>query len=74
VNSIISGENSIGQDSSYVVATIHQEKEYLIYIVFVLDSNNNIHKVIVYSGNEVISTKEISIMDISMHDKPIDTL
>jgi hypothetical protein len=43
-------------------------------MVFVLDSNNNIHKVIVYSGNEVISTKEISIMDISMHDKPIDTL
>lgn len=73
MNSIISGENSIGQDSSDVVATIHQEKEYLIYIVFILDSNNNIHKVIVYSGNEVISTKEISIMDISMHDKPIDT-
>ena len=73
MNSIISGENSISQDSSDIVATI-QEKEYLIYIVFVLDSNNNIHKVIVYSGNEVISTKEISIMDISMHDKPIDTL
>jgi hypothetical protein len=51
--------NAISQDVSAVKTTIRQEKEYLIYMVSVLDANNNIHKLIVYWKQTVINQTDI---------------
>ena len=53
-----------GSNSSAVAAFIHPEGGFLVYDVFVLDSSNNIHKVIVDPGNgKVLSNQRMSIMD-----------
>ena len=53
-----------GSNSSAVAAFIHPEGGFLVYDVFVLDSSNNIHRVIVDPGNgKVLSTQRMSIMD-----------
>jgi hypothetical protein len=53
-----------GPNSSAVAAFIHPENGFLVYDVLVLDSNNNIHKVIVDPGNgRVLSNQQMSMMD-----------
>ena len=53
-----------GSNSSAVAAFIHPENGFLVYNVFVLDSSNNIHKVIVDPGNgKVLSNQRMSMMD-----------
>ena len=53
-----------GSNSSAVAAFIHPENGFLVYNVFVLDSSNNIHKVIVDPGNgKVLSNQRMSVMD-----------
>jgi uncharacterized membrane protein YkoI len=53
-----------GSNSSAVAAFIHPERGFLVYNVFVLDSNNNIHRVIVDPGNgTVLSNRVMSLMD-----------
>jgi hypothetical protein len=53
-----------GSNSSAVAAFIHPERGFLVYDVFVLDSSNNIHRVIVDPGNgKVLSNQPMSWMD-----------
>lgn len=53
-----------GSNSSAVAAFIHPERGFLVYIVYVLDPNNNIHKVIIDPGNgKVLSNQLMSFMD-----------
>ena len=53
-----------GSNSSAVAAFIHPENGFLVYDVFVLDSSNTIHKVIVDPGNgRVLSNQPMSLMD-----------
>ncbi len=53
-----------GSNSSAVAAFIHPERGFLVYDVFVLDSSNNIHRVIVDPGNgRVLSNQQMSMMD-----------
>jgi|SRR5215212_1762985 len=53
-----------GSNSSAVAAFIHPENGFLVYDVFVIDSSNNIHKVIVDPGNgRVLSNQRMSMMD-----------
>jgi hypothetical protein len=53
-----------GSNSSAVAAFIHPENGFLVYDVFVLDSSNNIHRVIVDPGNgRVLSNQRMSMMD-----------
>jgi hypothetical protein len=53
-----------GTNSSAVAAFIHPENGFLVYDVFVLDSSNTIHKVIVDPGNgRVLSNQPMSMMD-----------
>jgi hypothetical protein len=53
-----------GTNSSAVAAFIHPERGFIVYDVLVLDSNNNIHRVIVDPGNgKVLSTQLMSMMD-----------
>jgi hypothetical protein len=54
-----------GINTSSVAAFIHPERGFLVYDVFVLDSSNNIHRVIVDPGNgKVLSNQQMSLMDI----------
>jgi hypothetical protein len=53
-----------GSNSSAIAAFIHPERGFLVYQVFVLDSNDNIHRVIVDPGNgKVLSNQPMSMMD-----------
>jgi hypothetical protein len=53
-----------GSNSSAVAAFIHPERGFLVYNVFVLDSNNNIHRVIVDPGNgKVLFNQQMSMME-----------
>jgi hypothetical protein len=53
-----------GTNTSAVAAFIHPVNGFLVYNVFVLDSSNNIHKVIVDPGNgRILSNQQMSLMD-----------
>jgi hypothetical protein len=53
-----------GSNSSAVAAFIHPEGGFLVYDVYILDSSNNIHRVIVDPGNgKVLSNQRMSVMD-----------
>jgi uncharacterized membrane protein YkoI len=53
-----------GSNSSAVAAFIHPEGGFLVYDVYVLDSNNNIHRVIVDPGNgKILSNQRMSVID-----------
>jgi hypothetical protein len=59
-NAVRGGANS----SAAVAAFIHPERGFLVYDVFVLDSSNNVHRVIVDPGNgKVLSNQPMSLMD-----------
>jgi hypothetical protein len=64
-NATTSALNAVGggSNASAVAAFIHPERGFLVYDVFVLDSNN-IHKVIVDPGNgRILSNQQMSMMD-----------
>ena len=53
-----------GSNSSAIAAFIHPERGFLVYDVFVLDSNDNVHRVLVDPGNgNVLSNQPMSLMD-----------
>jgi hypothetical protein len=61
-----------GSNSSAVAAFIHPERGFLVYDVFVLDSSNNIHRVIVDPGNgRVLSNQPMSMMDMMTMAHPM---
>jgi hypothetical protein len=52
-----------GSNSSAVAAFIHPDNGFLVYNILVLDSSNNIHRVIVDPGNgKVLSNQPMSMM------------
>jgi hypothetical protein len=62
-----------GSNASAIAAFIHRENGFLVYDVFVLDSNNNVHRVIVDPGNgKVLSSQIMSLMDMmsKVHSAP----
>ena len=62
--SAINSVRGAGSNSSAVAAFIHPENGFLVYDVFVLDSSNNIHRVIVDPGNgKVLSNQQMSMME-----------
>jgi hypothetical protein len=64
----VSGGGGAGSNASAgaVAAFIHPENGFLVYDIFVLDSSNNIHKVIVDPGNgKVLSKQQMSMMDMT---------
>jgi hypothetical protein len=63
-NAISAVGGGAGSNASAVAAFIHPENGFLVYNVFVLDPNNNIHRVIVDPGNgKVLSNQQMSMMD-----------
>jgi hypothetical protein len=66
-NATTSALNAVGggTNSSAVAAFIHPENGFLVYDVFVLDSSNIIHRVIVDPGNgRILSNQQMSLMDV----------
>ena len=64
LNAVVGGGGT-SSNASAVAAFIHPENGFLVYNVFVLDSSNNIHKVIVDPGNgKVLSNQRMSMMDV----------
>jgi hypothetical protein len=58
------GGGGTSSNSSAIAAFTHPERGFLVYDVFVLDSSNNIHRVIVDPGNgKVLSNQPLSLMD-----------
>jgi hypothetical protein len=50
-----------------LAAFIHPDKGFVVYNIFALDSNNNVHKVIVDPGNgKILSSQQMSIMEMMM--------
>jgi hypothetical protein len=65
--SALNAVGGIGSNSSAVAAFIHPENGFLVYDVFVLDSSNNIHRVIVDPGNgRVLSNQRMSMTDMML--------
>src|SRR5918911_4811263 len=64
--SAVGGTGAGGSNASAAVAAfVHPERGFLVYDVYVLDSSNNIHRVIVDPGNgKVLSNQLISLMDV----------
>jgi uncharacterized iron-regulated membrane protein len=53
-----------GSNSSAVAAFIHPERAFLVYDIFVLDSNDNVHRILVDPGNgKVLSNQFMSLMN-----------
>jgi hypothetical protein len=60
----VGGTAGSNASAAAVAAFIHPENGFLVYNVFVLDPNNNIHRVIVDPGNgKVLSNQQMSMMD-----------
>ena len=75
INAIRAG--GAGPNSSAVAAFIHPERGFLVYDVFVLDSSNNIYRVIVDPRNgKVLSNQQMSLMDMMfmMHHPSMGTM
>jgi hypothetical protein len=66
-DAISTAQNSLGSNSTTVAAFIHPNKGFIVYDIFALDANNNIHKIIVDPGNgRILSSEQISIIDMMM--------
>jgi hypothetical protein len=50
--------NSVGENSTAVLASIQPERGYLIYKVIVLDNNNNVYMVLIDPANGKIVSKQ----------------
>jgi hypothetical protein len=66
INAVSGGGAGSNASAGAVAAFIHPENGFLVYDIFVLDSSNNIHKVIVDPGNgKVLSKQQMSMMDMT---------
>src|ERR671933_2134558 len=64
-NAIKAVGGGAGSNASAVAAFIHPENGFLVYDVFILDSSNIIHKVIVDPGNgRILTNQQMSLMDV----------
>jgi hypothetical protein len=66
-DAISTAEQSVGDNATTLAAFIHPEKEFIVYDVFAIDSNNIPHKVVVDPGNgNILSTQQMSFMEMMM--------
>src|SRR5918911_1929953 len=64
INAVSGGGTGSNASAGAVAAFIHPENGFLVYDIFVLDSSNNIHRVVVDPGNgKVLSNQQMSLMD-----------
>jgi hypothetical protein len=60
-DAIATAEDNIGNNSTTIAAFIHPEKGFVVYNIFTVDSNNDIHKVIIDPGDgSVLSSQKMT--------------
>ena len=68
---ITNAETNIGNDTSAVAAFIHPVKGYLVYVIYLINNQNEVTKVITDVGTgEILKTKKMTIeeMMLQFHD------
>ena len=59
---ITSAETNIGNETSAVAAFMHPVKGYLVYVIYLLNNQNDVTKVIIDVGTgEILTTKKMTI-------------
>ena len=63
VRAAMSAEQDIGNNSRAVAANLGQESGFLVYTVWVVDSNYNFHKIVVDAGTgKVLASQNMSVL------------
>jgi hypothetical protein len=63
-DAITTAENNIGNNSTTIAAFIHPEKGFVVYDIFTVDSNNDLHKVIIDPGDgSVLSSQKMTFKE-----------
>jgi uncharacterized membrane protein YkoI len=63
-NAITTAEDNIGNNSTTIAAFIHPEKGFVVYNIFTVDSNNDVHKVIIDPGDgSVLSSQKMTFKE-----------
>ena len=63
-DAITTAEDNIGNNSTTIAAFIHPEKGFVVYNIFTVDSNNDVHKVIVDPGDgSVLSSQKMTFKE-----------
>lgn len=63
-DAITTAEDNIGNNSTTIAAFIHPEKGFVVYNIFTVDSNNDIHKVIIDPGDgSVLSSQKMTFKE-----------
>lgn len=64
-DAMTTAQRSAGNNSIIIAAFIHPERLFIVYDIFTMDSDGNIHRIVVDPGNgKVLDSKQISIMEI----------
>jgi hypothetical protein len=67
VNASMTAEKTVGGDAHAVSSRLGVENGFLVYTIWTIDSNNNIHRVIVDAGDgTVLSNQQISMREMMM--------
>ena len=68
VNASMTAEKTVGGDAHAVSSHLGVENGFLVYTIWTIDSNNNIHRVIVDAGDgTVLLNQQISMREMMMH-------
>jgi hypothetical protein len=63
-NAITTAEDNIGNNSTTIAAFIHPEKGFVVYNIFTVDSNNDVHKIIIDPGDgSVLSSQKMTFKE-----------
>jgi hypothetical protein len=64
---ITNAQNTLGNNSTTLEAFIHPDKGFIVYQIFALDANNNIHKIVVDPGNgRILSAQQMSLIEMML--------
>jgi len=67
LDAITTAQNSLGGNTTTVAAFIHPSNGFIVYDTFVLDANNNIHKIVVDPANgRILISEPLSLMELMM--------
>jgi hypothetical protein len=63
-DAVTTAEMSVGNNSTALASFIHPENGFIVYNVFAIDSNNNIHRVIIDPGDgKVLSSEQLTFIE-----------
>lgn len=67
IDAIRTAQDSVGSNSTTVAAFIHPSHGFIVYDTFVLDANNNLHKIVIDPANgRILISEPLSLMELLM--------